>query len=210
MDAWLHTHGKAGAPASCACGGQERTAAASPLIQAEDAKRRRDLAGEASALMDGHHDLTRAPWYPTQTGDRLVVTFEEFGDLPGWTETYEVVTSGERGPEPQNELRLVEHSAPEDSFAGGFAGAPEMWGSDAIETAWMEAGAERLALLRDGQVVLHQGRHALTRTTTSGPRITTALGADGAIGAALVIERDCTPAQREELERRIIQRTQEL
>ncbi|MEU1077081.1 MULTISPECIES: hypothetical protein [unclassified Streptomyces] len=58
--------------------------------------------------------------------------------------------------------------------------------------------------------MVHQGRHGPTRPTTREPRITTALGADGVIGAAVVIERDHTPAQREELERWIIQRAQEL
>ncbi|MFK8912215.1 hypothetical protein, partial [Streptomyces sp. YS-3] len=116
------------------------------------------------------------------------------------------------GPGPgheQRELQLVEHSAPHDGFAGGFDGAPQLWGGDAIETAWTEAGAERLAVIRDGEV-LHQGRHALTRTTIGEPRMTTAIGADGVIGAAVVVERNYTPAQREELERRIIQRAHEL
>ncbi|MEV6551784.1 hypothetical protein AB0M57_24155 [Streptomyces sp. NPDC051597] len=48
-----------------------------------------------------------------------------------------------------------------------------------------------------------------TRTTTSEPRLTTALGADGVLRAAVVIERDHTPAEGEELGRRIIQRAQE-
>ncbi|MFK8910787.1 hypothetical protein [Streptomyces sp. YS-3] len=118
---------------------------------------------------------------------------------------------GEQGPGPdvQHVLRLVAHTAPEDNLAGWYGGAPDVWGGEAIETAWMEAGPDRLALLRDGRVV-HQGRDALTRTTTRELRITTALGADGVIGAAVVIERDHTPAEREELERRIVQRAQEL
>ncbi|MFK8912837.1 hypothetical protein ACJA3G_38320, partial [Streptomyces sp. YS-3] len=63
----------------------------SPVGRATDARRHRDLPGEVSALMAGHEELTQAPWYPTRPGDRLVVTFEECGDLPAWTETYQVV-----------------------------------------------------------------------------------------------------------------------
>ncbi|MFK8910790.1 hypothetical protein [Streptomyces sp. YS-3] len=72
--------------------------------------------------------------------------------------------------------RLPPRTTPEDEFTGRFSGPPEVWSGDAIEIAWMEAGSEWLSIIRDGQVV-HQGRHALTRTTTSKPRITTVLGA---------------------------------
>ncbi|MEU8893934.1 hypothetical protein [Streptomyces sp. NPDC048442] len=126
-----------------------------PLETAEEAKRSRDLVGEISALNEGHRQLENAPWAPTRSGDRLVVAFEAVGDNPGFTETYEVISSGlEHWPE-QTELRLVGHTAPHDQV-GFYAGSPALSGGDAIETVWMEAGPDRLTVLREGKV-LHQG-----------------------------------------------------
>ncbi|MEV6426044.1 hypothetical protein [Streptomyces sp. NPDC051662] len=129
----------------------------SPLSQAADAKRRRDIGGEVSALMDGHRALTEAPWYPSRAGDLLVVTMEATGHAPRWTETYEVFEDAEQG----RVLCQVGHTAPEADagMAGWFAGPPELHGGDPFETPWMEAGADRLTVIRDGRII-YQGRHA--------------------------------------------------
>ncbi|WP_158771456.1 hypothetical protein [Streptomyces sp. NRRL S-340] len=55
--------------------------------------------------------------------------------------------------------RLVDHTAPDDALAGGFAGPPDLYGGAPFEAPWTEAGPDRLAVLRDGRAV-HQGRHA--------------------------------------------------
>ncbi|MFJ4880881.1 hypothetical protein ACIP93_37525 [Streptomyces sp. NPDC088745] len=134
----------------------------SPLEQAHQAKRARDLTGELTALTRGHEQLETASWAPTRIGDRVVLTVGASGGRPGHTETYEVVSSSDRDPIwEETELRLVSHTAATDADAGWYAGPPEFGGGDAIETAWMEAGPDRLAIIRGG-VVVHQGRHAET------------------------------------------------
>lgn len=134
----------------------------SPLARAEEAKRRRDLVGEVDALVGGHRALTEAPWYPSRPGDQLLITLEAHGTAPGSTELYEVVDGGDG-----LELRLVEVT-PEDASGGWYAGPPELYGADPVETPWMEAGPDRLTLTRDG-VTVHQGRHALPHPATTQP-----------------------------------------
>ncbi|MFB6879185.1 hypothetical protein [Streptomyces sp. NPDC056323] len=73
----------------------------------------------------------------------------------------------------------------------------------------MEAGPDRLTITRNG-VIVHQGRHALARPDTAEPRITTAAGPDGAIGWAVVQEREYTPAEMSALEQKILARGAEL
>ncbi|MFI5808933.1 hypothetical protein [Streptomyces sp. NPDC051561] len=164
VEAWLTAHGKhpdGFTTPACRCGTPPDTVPAlSPLAAADQAKRARDWEGEIGALTQGHQKLTTARWAPTRQGDRLTVTFEAQGDSPAFTETYEVVSSGDANWPEQNELRLVEHTAPSDDLAGWFAGSPEFSDGDAIETAWMEAGPDRLTLTRAG-VVLHEGSHIL-------------------------------------------------
>ncbi|MFJ2629959.1 hypothetical protein ACIO6T_43230 [Streptomyces sp. NPDC087532] len=201
-DAWLRAHGKLPGVTvvSCRCG-EQISAARSPLAQAEEAKRRRDLGGEVCALVDGHRALTEAPWYPSRPGDRLMLTLEATEHTPRTTELYEVTEDG-------TELRLV-HIAPEGSAGGWYAGPPELYGADPFETPWMEAGPDRLTITRNGAIV-HQGRHALARPDTAEPRVTTAAGPDGAIGWAVVQEREYAPAEMSALEQKILARGAEL
>ncbi|MGW1193089.1 hypothetical protein [Streptomyces sp. NPDC002559] len=173
------------------------SAPASPLDWAGEAKRRRDLGAEVGALVGGHRALTEAPWYPSQPGDRLMITLEATGQSPRTTELYEVTEGGDG-----LELRLIE-VAPEGAAGGWYAGPPEMYDTDPAETPWVEAGPDRLTITRDGQVV-HQGRHALARPDTANPRITTAAGPDGTIGWAVFQEHEHTPAELETLEQRIL------
>ncbi|MFF8618542.1 hypothetical protein [Streptomyces sp. NPDC015350] len=178
---------------------QTPSVARSPLDRAGEAKRRRDFDAEVDALTSGHQELTGAPWYPSRPGDQLMVTLEAAGRSPRTTELYEVV-EGESGSGLA--LRLVEIT-PEDAAGGWYAGPPEVYGADPVETPWMEAGPDRLTLTRDG-VIVHQGRHALARPDTAEARVTTAAGADGALGMAVVQEREYTPAELETLEQRIL------
>ncbi|MEV7722351.1 hypothetical protein [Streptomyces sp. NPDC088184] len=184
--------------AECPGGG-----AASPLGRAQEAKRRRDLGGEVGALVGGHRALTEAPWYPSRPGDRLLVTMEAAGQRPRTTEVYEVIEGADG-----MELRLVQVE-PEGAGGGWYAGPPEMYGTDPVETPWMEAGPDRLTITRDG-VIVHQGRHALPRPGTAEPRLTTAVGPDGTIGWAVVQEREYTPAEISDLTKRILARGAEI
>ncbi|MEU5157775.1 MULTISPECIES: hypothetical protein [Actinomycetes] len=154
--------------------------------------------------MNGYRALTDAPWYPAQPGDRLIVTYEATDADPRWTETYEVIKDAAYGLV----LHLVDHTAPDEGMAGWFGGTPDIIG-DPVETPWMEAGPDRLAIIRGGTVV-HHGHHALTRPDTEELRETTAVGADGTIGYAVILEREYTPAELTDLERKIITKTQEM
>ncbi|WP_326771095.1 hypothetical protein OG978_45875 (plasmid) [Streptomyces sp. NBC_01591] len=204
-EAWLRAHGKLATgltTVSCPCG--ESGAAQSPLVQAEEAKRHRDIGAEVSALVGGHRALTEAPWYPSRPGDRLLLTLEATGHTLRTTELYEVTEGCEDGME----LRLVD-IAPEGAAGGWYAGPPELYGADPVETPWMEAGPDRLTITRNN-VIVHQGRHALARPDTAEPRITTAAGPDGTVGWAVVQEREYTPAEMSALEQKIIARSAEL
>ncbi|WP_214327884.1 hypothetical protein [Nonomuraea sediminis] len=116
-------------------------AAASPLAQAEEAKRRRDLMGELHALTAGYGELTEAPWYPARAGDIVHVQYEALGG-----ETYVVEDSAEEGGLV---LRPLHHSA---GMAAPGCFAPGMV-DDPLMEAWMEAGPHALTLVRDGKVV---------------------------------------------------------
>ncbi|MER0485093.1 hypothetical protein ABR737_43385 [Streptomyces sp. Edi2] len=131
----------------------------SPLSQAWDAKRNRDLGGELGAIMGGYQALTGAPWYPSRVGDLIQVTYEPCGTVEGFREVYRVIDDPNT-PEAKT-LELVTHTSKrEDGFFGAFAGEPSYGPeSDPLETAWMEAGPDRLSITRDGEVV-HQGRQS--------------------------------------------------
>ncbi|MGW1193095.1 hypothetical protein [Streptomyces sp. NPDC002559] len=122
VEGWLWAHGKLATgltTVSCSCGEAGAAPRRSPLAEAGEAKRRRDLGAEVGALVGGHRALTGAPWYPSRPGDQLLVTMEAAGQSPCTTELYEV-TAIEGGLE----LRLVE-VAPEGAAGGWYAGPPE-------------------------------------------------------------------------------------
>ncbi|MEU6332825.1 hypothetical protein ABZ851_37110 [Streptomyces sp. NPDC047049] len=152
---------------------------ASPLEQADHAKRRRDIVGELDAIMSGARSLSTAPWYPARVGDLLTVHYEGAPDMPAWYETYEV-RPGAGGLE----LHLTDRTPGEEfaDLAGFFAG-PDECGGDPFTTPWMEAGPRVLTIVRDG-VTVHDGpRH--TSGIATGPaavefdggRLVTLLGA---------------------------------
>jgi hypothetical protein len=131
----------------------------SPLQQAEDAKRRRDIGGELGALLEGGHALESAPWYPAQPGDILHVHYEQVGTIPPCGETYLVQDLPGNGGLLR--LRLISHSHPKDSDQPG---AFEVTAADdPLYEAWFEAGPHRLTIVRNGRVV-HDGPSAAARS----------------------------------------------
>ncbi|MFB6950210.1 hypothetical protein ACFCXP_11320 [Streptomyces niveus] len=131
------------------------TAGASPLAQAEEAKRRRDLGGEIGALTHGERALKSTRWYPSAPGDLVHVHYEAAGPgLPAWGETYEVI------PDPQFSddlrLRLVHHTAKGDAATMTGAWATEHGEPDPLFDMWFEAGPGQMTIVRDGRVV-HPG-----------------------------------------------------
>lgn len=126
--------------------------AVSPLQQAEDAKRARDLGGELGALLEGGRALESAPWYPAQAGDIIHVHYEQAGTIPPCGETYLVQDSPDGGD--LLSLRLLSHSHTEDSDQPGpFESVAT---DDPLFELWFEAGAHRLTIVRHGRVV-HNG-----------------------------------------------------
>ncbi|MFJ1664836.1 hypothetical protein ACIOK4_00315 [Streptomyces bottropensis] len=129
----------------------------SPLAQAEDAKRRRDLVGELGVLMSAGRDLESSPWYPCRPGDLVHVHYEAVGDVPlvpAFGETYVVGDAGDG----LMSMMLLAHT-----LADGTEHAESMVGCAAVEAAdcpvydlWFEGGPHRLTIVRDGRVV-HNG-----------------------------------------------------
>lgn len=130
-------------------GRPDRPLPLSPVVQADDAKRSRDIFSEVSALQSGYDALHRAPWYPAREGDLLHIAYEGVGPkLPAYGETYVV----ERCPDDTAwlQLRLLHHTAKQLDFVGAFA--PGVL-DDPFTEPWMEAGPHRLTLVRDGAVI---------------------------------------------------------
>ncbi|MFG1873360.1 hypothetical protein ACGFIV_00805 [Sphaerisporangium sp. NPDC049003] len=124
---------------------------ASPLEQAEDAKRARDLGAEIGALTSGYEELTSALWYPAQEGDIVHIGHEPLADhLPPFGETYLVYDDKEKGGLV---LRLIAWTGTEHAASRYYA--PGMVGDPLMEP-WMEAGPGALTVVRDGRVV-HDG-----------------------------------------------------
>ncbi|MFI1030770.1 hypothetical protein [Streptomyces sp. NPDC020951] len=126
----------------------------SPLAQAEDAKRARDLVGELDALLAGGVALETAPWYPCRPGDLVHVHHRAVGDVPltpAFGETYIVGDAGDG----LMSMQLLAHTLPDT-----VEHAADMVGCFAAEAAdcpvyevWFEAGAHLLTVVRDGRPV---------------------------------------------------------
>lgn len=128
----------------------------SPLAQAEDAKRRRDIEGEIGALMAAGSALESAPWYPTRPGDLVHVHYEQAGDMPPFGETYIVADAGDG----LLGMQLLAHTLPETVAGMDAETTAAMAGVFAAEAAdcpvyelWFEAGPHRLTIVRDGRPV---------------------------------------------------------
>ncbi|MFJ1650051.1 hypothetical protein ACIOC2_01285 [Streptomyces sp. NPDC088337] len=132
-------------------GRPDTTPAASPLAQADDAKRRRDIVGEVGALMAAGTDLESAPWYPVRPGDLVHVNYEAAGQASAFGETYIV------GPEDGGlmGMKLLTHTLPDaPKDGGGMAGWFAVEAADCpIYELWFEAGQHRLTIIRDGRPV---------------------------------------------------------
>lgn len=125
----------------------------SPLAQAEDAKRRRDLVGELGALTSAGRELESAPWYPLRSGDLVLVHYEATPTLPAYGETYVI---GDVGGGLKS-MQLISHTY--DGELDGMVGHCAVEAADCpIYEAWFEAGPHRLTIVRDGQVVHDGGR----------------------------------------------------
>ncbi|MEI5522492.1 hypothetical protein WB388_17975 [Streptomyces brasiliscabiei] len=130
------------------------TETVSPLAQAEEAKRNRDLVGELDALMSAGQALESAPWYPCRPGDLVHVRYDAVGDvplIPAFGETYVIGDAGDG----LLSMKLLAHS-----LADGTEHAEGMVGCFAAEAAdcpiyelWFEGGPHRLTIVRDGRVV---------------------------------------------------------
>ncbi|MDX2667423.1 hypothetical protein [Streptomyces stelliscabiei] len=134
----------------------------SPLAQAEDAKRKRDLVGELSALVSAERALESAPWYPCRPGDLVHVHYEAGGEMAAFGETYIVGDASDTGDTPPDPMSLVllahtlPASTPEDDVKG-MTGCFEAEAADCpVHELWFEAGPHRLTIVRDGRVV-HNG-----------------------------------------------------
>lgn len=123
----------------------------SPLAQAEEAKRARDIVAEVGILMSAGADLESAPWYPVRPGDLVHVHYEAAGEMGAFGETYIV------GPEDGGlmGMRLLAHTLPEATpHADGMVGCFAVDAADCpIYELWFEAGPHRLTIVRDGRPV---------------------------------------------------------
>lgn len=139
-------------------------AVASPLAQADDAKRARDLGTEIDVLTTAHNRLTSAPWYPVRPDDLVHVHYEHesAGPIPAFGETYIVGSAREPGDTAPGLLSMVllahtlPDSTPEDDVKGWTGVYEAEAHDDPIYDLWFEAGPQRLTIVRDGRVV-HDG-----------------------------------------------------
>lgn len=122
----------------------------SPLAQAEDAKRRRDLPGEIGILMGAGAALTSAPWYPARPGDLIHVHYEAAGEMAAFGETY-LVAAGAHG---FLNMQLLCHTLPDAEESGALVGCFAVDDDpDPLSDLWFEAGPQRLTIVRDGRPV---------------------------------------------------------
>ncbi|WP_055527748.1 hypothetical protein [Streptomyces graminilatus] len=139
----------------------DTTTPVSPLAQAEDAKRARDLEGEIGALMAAERELTSAPWYPVRPGDLVHAHYarERAGHTPtpAYGETYIISAAAEPGGPAGGLLgmQLLAHTLPDtvdgvEGLTGCFAVEAA---DDPIYELWFEVGSHLLTIVRDGQVV---------------------------------------------------------
>lgn len=123
----------------------------SPLAQAEDAKRARDLLGEIGALTAAGTALESAPWYPCRPGDLVHLHYPAAGDFPAFGETYIVGDAGDG----LMSMQLLAHTLPDTvPYAAGMTGCYASEAGDCpIYELWFEAGPHLLTIVRDGRPV---------------------------------------------------------
>lgn len=111
----------------------------SPVMLAEDAKRRRDLGGEIGALMSADADLKRQPWLPLQPGDVVLTYIPGHGRVPAFGTTY-VAVDGETDPDTGACIKQVSSDGSYDTGALFYE-------------LWFEYGADAITVIRAGAVV---------------------------------------------------------
>jgi hypothetical protein len=130
--------------------GRQKGEPLSPLAQAEDAKRARDLIGEVGILMSAGADLESAPWYPARPGDLVHVHYEAGGSSDAFGETY-IIAASEHG---FLSMQLLAHTLPEAEDNAGMVGCFAVEDDpDPLMELWFEAGPHRLTIVRDGRPV---------------------------------------------------------
>lgn len=126
-----------------------------PLVQAEEAKRRRDIVGETGALMAAGEALESAPWYPCRPGDLVHVHYPPVGDSRAYGETYIVGDAGGG----LLAMQLFPHTVPDSAaeLVPGLTGFFAVEATDCpVRAPWYEAGPDLLTIVRDGRAV-HAG-----------------------------------------------------
>lgn len=133
----------------------------SPLARADDAKRRRDLAGELDALMQADQDLEAQPWHPLQPGDVVLCAFPPLGpDDEPYGETYVAMPGEDTDVAGNPMLQLVSASSleplgastgEEDQAENGPE--QELPARAPFYDLWFEAGASLLTVIRAGRIV---------------------------------------------------------
>ncbi|MEU6491126.1 hypothetical protein ABZ890_12115 [Streptomyces sp. NPDC046984] len=126
----------------------------SPLAQAEEAKRHRDLGTEVAVLNGAHAALTKADWYPARSGDLVHIHYEQAGDFAAFGETYLIDDVGGG----LFSMQLLAHNSPlmPDELEGSIGCFAAEAADDPLYEAWFEAGPHRLTIIRDGRPV-HMG-----------------------------------------------------
>ncbi len=118
-----------------------------PLVQAHEAKARRDPASELEVLTTADRELRSQPWFPIRPGD-VVTWWIELPNVPGGhgetllaVDEPDPMTEGDQAGAP---LRLVSQSQ-----SARFVN-PAL---QSFNDLWFEAGPDRLTVIRAGRVV---------------------------------------------------------
>lgn len=125
----------------------------SPLAQAEEFKRLRNLGGEVGALMAAGTALESAPWYPVRAGDLVHVHYEATPTMDAFGETYIVGDAGNG----LKSMAWLAHTLPNSTdqlLVDAMVGHCAVEGADdPIYDLWFEARPQRLTIVRDGRPV---------------------------------------------------------
>jgi hypothetical protein len=116
----------------------------SPLSAADDAKKRRDLVGEISALMAGDADLKRQPWLPLRPGDIVLTRLPADAVLDAYGTTY-LAVEDETDADTGAMLRVVSESWVDDNEPN-----PPL---TSFYELWFEWGPSEVVVIREGAIV---------------------------------------------------------
>ncbi|MFF6825021.1 hypothetical protein [Streptomyces longwoodensis] len=160
----------------------------SPLAEAEDAKRRRDIVGEVGALMAAGKELESAPWYPCRPGDTVHLHYPQAGDFPAFGETYLISDAGDG----LMNMKLLAHTCPlTGDETARMVGCFTAQTSDCpLYEMWYEAGPHLLTIIRDGRII-HDGASRTAGQSSAVGMLMTAKDLAAAVREATTyLERD--------------------